>query len=232
VSPPNSEFVDEVLRINDRYVKEVVEAFDICPYARGARTGGAVTRHVLFDDQPDLSSALHAIDAVAGVDTDGNATNGKTMIALLIFPRLDIDPAAFERFVGELRAADAARHAGRAPFAMAMFHPDAPYGTESPARLVLFFRRSPDPTIQLVRFSALDAVKGTAPSGGKVLFDWSARGFAELDRRAQELPVSDRIARDNFALIARETPARLQRIYDDIRSDRLRSYARFKGTGP
>ena len=217
MSPTSSEFVDEVLRINDRYVHEVVEAFDICPYARGARTGGAVERQVLLDEKPDLAATLCAIDAV----------DGKSMIALLLFPRVESDASTFDRFVGELRAADSARHDGRAPFAMAMFHPDAPYGTDSPARLVLFFRRTPDPTIQLVRFSALDAVKGTAPSGGKILFDWTPRGFAELDRRANELPVSERIARDNFALIARDTPVRLQRIYDDIRADRTRSYARF-----
>ena len=29
-------FVAEVLRINDRYTLEVVESFNICPFARGA----------------------------------------------------------------------------------------------------------------------------------------------------------------------------------------------------
>jgi hypothetical protein len=226
VSPTSSDlaFEAEVLRLNDRYLDELVEAFDICPFARGARAGGGVERRVLHDQTPDVASGLAAI---AELERDP-----KVVIGLLIFPRLEITPAAFDRLLGELREADLQRRpreaGGRAPFAMAAFHPEAPYSDESPQRMVSFFRRSPDPTIQLVRFDALDAVKSRGAPGGAFFFEWSAKGWAELERRTAELPVSERIARDNHATAMREGVARLQSIYDDIRADRARAYARFR----
>ena len=218
MSPTNSEFIAEVLRINDRYLTELVEGHDVCPFARGARTGRAVTQRVLLDETPDPASGLAAISEL-------EAEEGLA-VALLIYPRLGLPPEGFERFVSELRARDQARRPP--PFAMAMFHPDGDYGAESPRRLVMFFRRAPDPTIQLVRFSVLDAVKGNSPIDGKYLFEFSAQGLAELERRAKEVSVSEQIARDNFATAGREGIPRLQAILDDIRADRDRSYARFE----
>src|SRR5262249_2022164 len=107
------------------------------------------------------------------------------------------------------------------------FHPDGRYGMDSPQKMIMFFRRSPDPTIQLVRFSALDAVKRGDGPGGKFLFDWSARGWAELARRAEEQGISERIAERNPATAAREGLERFEKIFADIRADRARSYAKF-----
>lgn len=207
----SSEFVDEVLRINDRYLSEVVEAFDICPFARGARTGGAVRRRVLTLATPDPAATVEEVVALG--------RDPAVVIGLVIFPRFSAGPEAFDRFVAGLRTLDTSR-----VFAMATFHPDAAYGTDTPQRMVMFFRRSPDPTIQLVRFSALDDVKGVA---GKFLFEWNARGWAELEKRAGTVSLSDRIARDNHATALREGLARFEAIYADIRADRDRSYGRF-----
>ncbi len=191
----------------------------MCPFAEGARKTAALERRVILDEDP-LAASLRAADELAAID--------RVAVAILIFPRHDAGVEAFDRFVAERRAADAARrprgHA--APFAFAMFHPDAPYGLDTPDRLVMFLRRSPDPSVQLVRFSALDAVRSSAPSG-KFLFDVTPRGYAELERRAQALPVSERIARDNFATVAAHGIARFLAILDDIRADRARAYARF-----
>jgi hypothetical protein len=96
------------------------------------------------------------------------------------------------------------------------------YSTATPDQLVPLFRRSPDPSLQFIRYAALDAVRSASPSG-KFIFDFSARAWAELERRERELPVSDKIARDNAA---RADVARILSIYDDIRSDRDASYAR------
>jgi hypothetical protein len=103
----------------------------------------------------------------------------------------------------------------------AVFHPDTPYDAATPAQAVGFFRRAPDPTLQLVRASVLDRVRGSA--SGKFLFDFSAEAWAELRRREQRLPTSERIARDNHRLLG-ERLAELEAIYDDIRADRERSY--------
>lgn len=157
------------------------------------------------------------LDVVRALERDE-----ETQVAVLIYPRLELGPDAFDRHVSALRE----RAGAACPFAMAMFHPEAPYGTDTPQRLVMFLRRSPDPTIQLVRFSALDAVR-TASPGGKFLFDFSAAGWATLHKRGDAPGISERIARDNYELVMREGVARLQAIYDDIRADRARSYARF-----
>jgi len=196
-----------VLRINARYLDEFVEGFDVCPYARGARQQRAVERRVLLDEKRARATIaeLEALDQVA--------------IGLLIFPRFEGPFAHFDAFCTRLREAR-----GKGPFALAPFHPDAPYGSDTPAQMMMFFRRAPDPTLQLVRFSALDAVKGGRPD--KLLFDFSAAAFAELDKRAAIPPTSERIARDNFARAQQDLP-RLQSILDDIRADRARSYARF-----
>ena len=56
------------------------------------------------------------------------------------------------------------------------------------------------------------------------MFDFSAAAWAELEKREHRLPTSERIARDNHALVVREGISTLQAIYDDIRADRQRSY--------
>jgi hypothetical protein len=84
--------------------------------------------------------------------------------------------------------------------------------------------------VQLVRFSALDAVRSPAPTG-KFLFDGSSTAWLELERRSQAVPVSERIARDNFETAARVGRERMQAILDDIRADRARSYERIEKGG-
>jgi hypothetical protein len=198
----------------------VVEAFDFCPFARGARSSGQVAQRVLDGPAPEVG---HALEQIAELEAQP-----QTVIGLLIFPRLTVAAEGFDRFVHQLREADGARRKGRPPFALAAFHPEGVWGDDTPDRMVMFFRRSPDPTIQLVRFSTLDAVKGPSRSDGKFLFDFSASGLAELERRANEVPLSDRIARTNFER-ARRDLARVEAVLADIRADRDRSYARFAG---
>jgi hypothetical protein len=223
-APPSAQgrreaFVEEVLRINQRYLTEVVEAFDVCPFARGVRTGGALARRVILDEQRPLEAGLEAAAALA--------LDAAVEVAVLIYPRLVRSAREFDAFVAELRRADAERHGGRAVFAMAMFHPETTWTPDAPERMVMFFRRAPDPTVQLVRFSVLDAVKGEA-GGGKFLFDGN---LAELERRLERPSLSERIARDNFATIGREGVDRFEAIFREIRADRDASYARFGAGG-
>jgi hypothetical protein len=212
VSPTSSDRLDlpgEVLRINARYLREFVEAFDVCPFATAAREAGQVERRVLLAESP---AAADVVAAVREIETHASA-----VIGLLIFPRF---AGGFEAF-DALAAAARTERGGDCPFAFAPFHPDAPYGTQTPAQMVMFFRRAPDPTLQLVRFDALDQVKGARPD--KMLFDFSAAAWAELERRDRTPALSERIARDNFAR-ARSAFERLRAVLDDIRADRLRSY--------
>jgi hypothetical protein len=225
----NDLLVGEALRINLRYLVEIIERFDLCPWARGAREEGAVSRRVLLGVE---RGAL--VEGVVAAHEEWAAAP-RTLIGLVILPDLHPDePAglaaeAFDALVEEARVALAARAGGRPAFALAPFHPSAPYRTERPEQMVPLFRRAPDPTIQMVRFSALDAVKQRS---GKFLFDGSLAAFAELERRAAHPPVSERIARDNFATAARVGIDAIQAALDEIGADRRRAYANARENGP
>lgn len=186
----------------------MVERYDVCPFAAPAMKLGHVARRVLADGETAAlaTAARVAIDALAG--------DAAIEVALLIFPTVTMSAAVFDAWCAPLRAANPA-------FVAAVFHPDTAYDLASPAQAVGFFRRAPDPTLQLVRVSALDAVRGAS---GKFMFDFSPAAWAELKKREHRLPTSERIARDNHARLAGDGLSTLQAIYDDIRADRQRSY--------
>jgi len=152
--------------------------------------------------------------AAARVLVEELARDEKIEVALLIFPTVTASAEAFDAWCAPLRAAHPA-------FVAAVFHPESAYDLATPAQAVGFFRRAPDPTLQLVRVSALEAVRG---GSGKFMFDFSPAAWAELKKREHRLPTSERIARDNHALVARDGISTLQAIYDDILADRRRSY--------
>jgi hypothetical protein len=180
----------------------VVERFGICPFAEQAMKEGHVARRVVR--VPGEARAL----------VDELARDENVEVALLIFPTVTMNAVAFDAWCAPLREANAA-------FVAAVFHPDTAYELTTPAQAVGFFRRAPDPTLQLVRVSVLERVRG---AGGKFMFDFSAAAWAELKKREHRLPTSERIARDNHALVLRDGISTLQAIYDDIRADRQRSY--------
>jgi hypothetical protein len=163
---------------------------------------GTVARRVILD----AGGARAVIDELA-LDT-------RIEVALLIFPTVTMSASAFDAWCAPLREANPA-------FVAAVFHPETPYELTTPAQAVGFFRRAPDPTLQLVRLAVLEEVRGR---GGKFMFDFSPAAWAELKKREHRLPTSERIGRDNHALVMREGISTLQAIYDDIRADRQRSY--------
>jgi hypothetical protein len=222
----------EALRVYERYAVEVVEAFQLCPWARRARLDGHVRTHVLLDPTPAVERILDQLDEIF--------RDPRIEIGLVILPRLDWERQPFRRFVEEVRAGHAARHlaaraSGPPPLAMAAFHPRAPIDLGSAARLVTFLRRTPDPTIQIVRQSALAAVRGSETSGAvyapRAVLDLVARGaLGPLEAFAAEpLPMADRVAESNLATVQREGAERIQAILDDIRADRDRAYAALGG---
>ena len=198
------------MRVNRRWIDEVVVQHGVCPFAAPSLAAdGQVQRRVLGS----LDDARAAIDALAA--------DARLAVGLLIFPRLTLDAEAFDRACVPLRTAHSA-------FVAAVFHPATPFATATAAQAVGFFRRAPDPTLQLVRAQALDDVRGGKDVAGKFLFDYSAAAWQELERRQNRLPLSERIARDNHRLLT-EKIVLLQSIYDDIRVDRDQSYARVSG---
>jgi hypothetical protein len=177
----------EARRVNARYVEEVVIGWGLCPWAARAWNDGQVTQRVFAGAEPDVAAVAAFVDEL--VASPGAA------IGLAIFPRVACTVGAWESFAERVRRA-------RGDFLAAAFHPDyrPPEGQLlDPARLVPFIRRTPDPTLQLVRASLVDSLRGQ---------------------------VSNDVARDNHAIVTGRGAPALAALLDDIRRDRDRAYGR------
>jgi hypothetical protein len=213
--------VAEAIRIYRRYALEIVEELGLCPWAEHARRTGRVLEQVLLAETPDVEPALAAIQAVVG--------RPEIEILLLIFPRLGLDRRGFEHYLGAIREADAALYElGGIPFAMAAFHPDAEPELDEPERLIPFLRRTPDPTIQLVRRSVLERVRAHSPEG---------TGFVDLrllgtnpSLLAQPPSLRERIAAANLGTVLNVGVDAVEARLAGIRLDRDDSYARILRT--
>jgi hypothetical protein len=179
--------VGEALRVNARYVEEVVIGWVLCPWAARAWNDGQVTRRVFTGAEPDVASVAAFVgELVAKPDA---------AIGLAIFPRVSCTVGAWEKFAERVRRT-------RGECLIAAFHPDyvpARGDALSPASLVPFIRRTPDPTLQLVRASLLENLRGQ---------------------------ISDDVARDNHATVTARGPAALDALLTAIRRDRDDAYSR------
>jgi hypothetical protein len=187
---------------NDRYLREFVEALGLCPYAKRCREEGKLHRRVLLG----RSEALPAIAEVEALPED------EVEVALLIFPGEPGDGAAaaraFEEFCAELRP-------HLKSFYGVAFHPALPRDLLDAQRAVQFIRRSPDPTLQLVRSSTLTALRGDA--AGSRYLDPGKLSLEELLALQTPLSLSDRIAEANLETLRREGPDRLEKLLADLR---------------
>jgi hypothetical protein len=203
----------ETLRLYRRYELEIVEACDLCPWAARVRREDRLRELVLLQQDPaSLGPSLDAIQTLSEQEVD---------VALLIYPRLDLDRSAFDQFAARVRDADVARRAlGNVPFVFAVFHPDAVPDIAEPERLIPFLRRTPDPTIQILRSTVLDHVRGMTPQGTQFV-DPLAIGV--LDAVA-EPSLRERIASANLETTLRIGVEALTRRLDDIARDREETY--------
>jgi hypothetical protein len=183
----DSALAAQALRLNARYVKEVVIGWELCPWAARAWNDGQVTQRVFTDAEPDVAPVAAFIDELVA--------KPDAAIGLAIFPRVAGTVAAWEKFAERVRRT-------RGEFLIAAFHPDyvpARGDALSAASLVPFIRRTPDPTLQLVRASVMERLRGD---------------------------VSDDVARANFTTVTTRGVGALEALLADIRRDRDASYAR------
>jgi len=194
--------VREALRLNDRYVREVVLQFGLCPWADGVLREGELARRVLPGRDPAPADCLPIIDDWGqGAPVD---------IGFIILPLRGGSSGSFDSFAEAVRRADRARRTRErpSPFVIAAFHPEGAQRFEGPHQLVSFVRRTPDPLLQLVRAELLDRVQTAAPG------------------------VSEQIAARNFATLRDPVvTARFDAVVRDIRADRDRTYAAFNPFG-
>ena len=181
------------LRLCDRYLNEVVLAFELCPWAEPALRSGRVARHVSLALPALPEHALAFLDDIDGGREQATASpQPQIEIGLLMFPRFSGGWAAFDSFAERVRKADRARRDAAAlmPFLVAMFHPDGPAELPSgPNRMLAFLRRSPDPMLQFVRASAVDHMKERQPelSDQVAQHNWMTLGDPAGPRRGAEL---------------------------------------------
>ena len=210
------------LQLYDRYALEVVERFGFCPWARSARESGTLVLRVVFSgDREDFQQSLALLSELHGREPAPD-------IALFIYPLLDLDRLAFEDFARQLRAR--AEHASprRDAYAMAAFHPQAELDLSHPDRLVPYVRRSPDPTLQLVRKSALSAIKGLAH--GTQFLDVSSLSL-DAFKALQDPPakaVRERIGEQNLLTVREVGPAVIEATLADISQERERAHEQLR----
>ncbi len=265
----------ECRRVYSRYVTEVVEAFNLCPWAKRARLDGRVRPEVMLDQEPTPAQILERIEQAfvapdgaarpSGADPDsatrpngadpgsairpngadpGSATRPNSAdpgsairidIVLILLPRLVWDRRSFHHFVERVRTGHAEihrhrEHGGPPTWAMADFHPDAKPDTQNANRLVAFLRRSPDPTIQVVRRQALDEVRGEEQQG-TVFASPDLLNLADLAKLPPSPePLHERVAAANLSTVERVGIEHVAAVLDAIRADRDHAYTRVLGS--
>ena len=203
----------ECLRLYRRYAVEIVEAFGFCPYAERCRLEGGTREVVLTTPELDLELALETAEALA--------RDERVEIGLVLWPRVRTGRRGLSTFVEAVRAAHQRRPGGLV-MAMEGFHPDAEADLGAPERLVPFVRRTPDPTIQLVRHAVLERVRRGSPQG-TAFFDPRTMPLEDLETPSR--PLHERIAEANLATVRREGVAGVEERLLDIFRDRDRTYA-------
>jgi hypothetical protein len=187
---------------NDRYLREFVEALELCPFARKCRESGRLARRVLRGERPAEATAA----AVRELEL---TSEEQVEVALLIYPEFAGDLRAFEEFRDHVRGS-------LRLFYCVAFHPALPMDLSDANRAVSFLRRSPDPTLQLVRIATLDRVRSGRPAGS-VYVDAARLSPDEL-RKIEPLPsVSEQIAQANFKTLRERDPARLAALLAGMR---------------
>jgi hypothetical protein len=181
----------EALRLNSRYVDEVVVGWGLCPWAERAIREGQVRRRVMLGVSPSAGAVLSFSDELVA--------DPEAAIGFAIFPQVAISASAFDTFAERVRRADSER--GAPAFLVAAFHPSGADTFATAPQLVSFARRTPDPSLQLVRASLLERL----PRG-----------------------TSDEVGRQNFDAVTARGAAALDALLRDIRRDRDESYARLR----
>ncbi len=189
-----------------RYLVEVVEAWNLCPWAQKARLRGEVRVTVAWGESCDPETACElarrALDAP------------DARVIMLVFPELVGGASALEPLRDEV--ALLVPEAG-----VAAFGPHGAADLSSPARLVPLLRRSPDPMLQLVPFSLLDELRAQHPPAE---LGQQARVLAGLVAPPQPSLV-DGIALRNHAAVSPDRAARLLHTLEDLARDRAERYA-------
>lgn len=195
----------EVLRILDRYLLEVVERYDLCPWARAARLGGEVGVTIVWGT-PSLEDWVAAAEELLARPV--------VRVAMVVAPELAAPPS-------ELRAVRNQVITRLPQAGIADFHPEATLDLTTPARLVPFLRRSPDPLLQLVPLALLDSVRAAPVVPDLAMQVQLLNGLGGPPR----IDIAERIAAANHTTMVKHVDA-ITAAIAEIAVDRAAAYAR------
>lgn len=202
------------LAANDRYLYEFVEGEAFCPYAREGRRRQETKRFVHWASELDAESLLELMAEVARDES--------IVVAQVIFPCIAVTPTAWMEFCTAVTNAAHKKMGGRDVLALAALHPDMSYREDTPFSLIPLFRRSPDPTIQWVRLSSLQALyKGREK--GSTFID-PEQMMALIAEGPAPKPLYDRVAEANEASLRRLGVSRVVRLLDSMREEATQRY--------
>ncbi len=165
---------EDIQALHDRYLLEVVEALNLCPFARRCREQGRLARPLFYAEPGESEPA-----AVARQLVDLGHAQPEVEVVLLTFvlPRDTGHPwHEVDEFEALVRAVRDAYEALRPPlrFYMVGFHPGLrgpdPRRPATPDGLVPVIRRTPDPVIQCIRADLLDQVRRQAQVAANARF--------------------------------------------------------------
>ncbi|HEY6723612.1 MAG TPA: hypothetical protein VI197_06245 [Polyangiaceae bacterium] len=188
------------LEANDRYVIDVLERENLCPYARVGRERGATSRSVHFAHTHDSEPIGRIFD---------EAASSALEVVQVIFPLVEVEAQIFARFVNDVTEA-LNRRRERPVFASAALHPGLGYRRDTPTGMISLFRHAPDPTLQWVRLETLDNIY-RGRKGGTSFVD-----LANLSRVLEATP-----KRDLYDEIARANQTTAERLGIDALAQRL-----------
>jgi hypothetical protein len=193
---------------SDAYLHRFVEALHMCPFARRCREEGKLFRRVLLASD-DALAAIREVEAMPAAAVE---------VALLIFPEAatgSLQSARdFEAFCAGLREQMSSSGTSQTFYCVG-FHPDLSRDLADAHRAVQFIRRSPDPTLQLVRASVLRAVRGE--DNGERYVDPSKLSLEQMMALTVPVSTSDRIAEANLETLTREGPDQVEQLLASMR---------------
>ncbi len=195
--------------LNDRFLREVVESWRSCPFARGCRDAGRLWRAVCWADDDSPASEQRILQAMAQLERAAAAAEAAPPeVALLVLPALaHLDSSRFDALHVRLRSA----HEAAAPqslFYHVAFHPGYPVDNRTPATLVRLFRRSPDPTLQFVAKAVLQPLRKTADEAEHIR---TASALCAAGADTATLAAALRAPRDVSAAVAEANHQRFAR---------------------
>lgn len=207
----------EATRLYRRYAVEVVERFAFCPYAERARVEAKSREVVVALERRDVTAALEEVARLVADE--------EVEVAFLLMPLLRCTRLELARFVEEVRSAHQGSPGGLI-MTMEGFHPDAAPDETSAAKLVPFLRRTPDPTIQLTRLSALTKVRRGSDVGTAFVDLASVDDVMAILRAPPPKVLAARIADTNHERVHSEGAWAVEQVLLDILRDRDETYAK------